>query len=647
MRSRRAPLAILAIVALAASACGGASGSGDDRATGGDEKEPTAWEQVLDGITDDGTVPKETALQAFSLVIATLPGVDVPDGPVEPVPSGSGAVRWLLRYHDDLTPAQREAVDAVLTPTATAAGGPGMRAGAGPSECDGEKALAYDSMVKQAATDIAGKLNRGLTAKLSICVDTVQTVNEKDLQGQAYAVPHDAQGGQTGALASCTVHITPIGALGALPPEQVRANLSHELMHCFAFELLGVGAALALPPWVGEGIPAWVGEVLVGGTAQSVNWWKRYLTQPGKALFSRSYDAIGLYSHMDETGADPWPLIDPMLQAGTGAFGVAIAPGGDAFLDSWPSGYARDPSLGPAWDTTGPGITGDTPPTIFNAVPNGATVNDSVDAGANSLSTVDLQADVVQVQLPVGFGLVRFADGEERRLADVVGRNLCTRPGGCECPEGSVSVGAAFEPAAGGDARVAFTGGGDSANIAVAGLSLDDFCQQEPNDDAPPVVAGLDQCLVGTWSSTSFKPAVGGGFAGAAEVTYEGGAGAVLTVKKDGAASINFDPMGPVRGTLVANGEPLGTTQIAFTGQVAGTMSTSGNQVFSLGITSNTWAYEGLAETDFGAFPFSGDVAPQAAVGSFEATYTCSPTTFDFTITGEQASTGSIWARQM
>jgi len=119
----------------------------------------------------------------------------------------------------------------------------------------------------------------------------------------------------------------------------------------------------------------------------------------------------------------------------------------------------------------------------------------------------------------------------------------------------------------------------------------------------------------------------------------------VFTVKKGGGASIDFEPMGLVEGTLVANGEVLGTTQLGFTGQVTGTLSTSGNQVFSLGIESNTWAYVGSAETDFGTFPFSGNVTPQAAVGSFEATYTCSPTTFDFTFVGEGVSGGSTWQR--
>ncbi len=64
-----------------------------------------------------------TALQAFSLAIAPLPGVRVPAGPVGVIPDGSLAVGWLLPWIERLTRAQRAVVEhgLALNPVATRA----------------------------------------------------------------------------------------------------------------------------------------------------------------------------------------------------------------------------------------------------------------------------------------------------------------------------------------------------------------------------------------------------------------------------------------------------------------------------------------------------------------------------------------------
>jgi hypothetical protein len=98
-RRRAAPLVLLAALTMFVTACGG--GGGGDAEESEESKTPkgvkTAWEKVLDGIGDDGTVSKETALAAFSLAIAPLPGVKVADGDPGPIPDGSAAIAWVLR----------------------------------------------------------------------------------------------------------------------------------------------------------------------------------------------------------------------------------------------------------------------------------------------------------------------------------------------------------------------------------------------------------------------------------------------------------------------------------------------------------------------------------------------------------------------
>ena len=77
------------------------------------------YAQLFAQVGPDGEVTKETALEAFSLAIAPLPGVTVPTG-APPTDAeredGTFAVDWLRPYMNQLTPDQTAAVDAALAP---------------------------------------------------------------------------------------------------------------------------------------------------------------------------------------------------------------------------------------------------------------------------------------------------------------------------------------------------------------------------------------------------------------------------------------------------------------------------------------------------------------------------------------------------
>ena len=61
---------------------------------------------------------------------------------------------------------------------------------------------------------------------------------------------------------------------------------------------------------------------------------------------------------------------------------------------------------------------------------------------------------------------------------------LCVKPGGCTCPDGSVGA-ALITKKATRPISVGLESGGESAQMVVAGLSLDDFCKK-PDDPRPP-----------------------------------------------------------------------------------------------------------------------------------------------------------------
>ena len=159
---------------------------------------------------------------------------------------------------------------------------------------------------------------------------------------------------------SCTILLTKKGQ--AMTGKALFSILVHELVHCYQGTVTSIEQMQAMEPWRMEGFANWAAEVVVGGSGrpEADMHWRAYLDHPEVGLFKRTYDAIGFFAHLDETGIDPWTLFAPMVKASSNEAAWSVAVGnGDAaerFLMSWPTGFAREPARGMAWDFTGPGI---------------------------------------------------------------------------------------------------------------------------------------------------------------------------------------------------------------------------------------------------------------------------------------------------
>ena len=72
----------------------------------------SAWDALLARVAArGGRADASTAVQAFSLAVAPLPGVRVPKGPKGSIPEGTLAISWVLANYGRLTPGVRQAFD--------------------------------------------------------------------------------------------------------------------------------------------------------------------------------------------------------------------------------------------------------------------------------------------------------------------------------------------------------------------------------------------------------------------------------------------------------------------------------------------------------------------------------------------------------
>ena len=210
------------------------------------------------------------------------------------------------------------------------------------------------------------------------------------------------------------------------------------------------------------------------------------MDDPETPLFQRTYDGVGFWADLASTGIDPWTHWKTIWAAYENE-GAWLASGAEAddFLNSWASGWFRDPARGPAWDMTGPGIPPGSSEPDSEQVANGSSAPLKAAPYANAQYTATSSADVVLVS---GVGHIRVSDGTlDEPLA--AGQHFCTRQGGCSCPDGTPPPYPITDLAP--SFVVAVTGGSAGAGGQLAGIKLEDFCKKD--EDRNPVMVKVDR----------------------------------------------------------------------------------------------------------------------------------------------------------
>lgn len=575
--------------------------------------------QVLDTIKDDGTFDKDTALKAYSLTVGDMPGVTPPTGPDFTVKDVSGPLRWVLGHYDELTPEQKAAVDETLKhePMTQSYQWDPLTVYAAPFTDDDVKKFKHMADISE--QNIAGNIGHGLDIPYSVNIYDHTKKKGKEKKDLGYTVVTNKDGGYTGKPAWCFIYISDVEIGNDTEAEN---TMIHEMLHCFQ------GAAFIdlakfykiVPSWLIEGSAEYAGDFLT--SSADPGWWRVYLTQPQTSLFKRTYDAMGFFSHMQEAGIDPWKRFDFMFDAAeTGgymaAFNEGITGHVDEFFKTWATGYARDYTIGPEWDTKGPAITSDTYKPPYVTINNGDSDGGHVSSVSNALYYLALDSEVSILSTPQ-YARLHDYPGSGYEATEPRGV-FCTKKGGCVCPKGSAHEGETFTNIPQ-QHILAVTGGTGGADWLVSGMSLENYCKSQK----------MDACLVGTWTEQRIIPAVD--THGLIQIPDP--IGLKFVFQKDGSYSVNFDTFPPLK---TKDGDT-----VTFSGAITGKMTTIGGTAVATNDIVMDNLYEHLT-MDGMQFPPISATTVLSAFGLLDklhgsGTYKCSGDIMTFSSGGRTAT---------
>ncbi len=533
----------------------------------------TVYDRVVARIRPDGTTSLADARRLFSMVIAELPGVDVPVARSRGSVDAGVAIDAILAHYDELSRAERTIVrDALALPDdGHAVAGMTSRAG---------RTLSAGAQADAALTAILDDVGPLLAARLgplpvSARVERIPQIRIAEARASARI---DTQG--------CRVMAMP--ALDSLPRDGQRLVVAHELVHCYAIALHG--PQIPVPEWIREGGANYVAALVVfgdqsGPLAGLENVWPLYLSDPGTSVYDRSYDALGIFAFGAAHGVDAARVVLDASRAGVDSSAVLGTLLSGA-TDDWPGGWWRRTDWGASWDMRGPGITADRAEVSRALLRPGHALRVVLPPAAVGVGRVEFGSELLVVE-EASRGNVRLDDGSTRTVASLAGTTWCTN-GPCVCPRGTRQAGRTFPRLAGSSMAMGITGGTAAARFLVRGRSLRDVCDRDPL-----------ACLVGTWTATGFTTSL--------FRVRSGGTGLVMAVEPDLAFSLDYGPMSEIVAAVPDVADLV--LHVRIDGVATGTWDIAGDQVTAIRLDASALRSSGSAEVAGAtAFTISGSV---------------------------------------
>lgn len=230
--------------------------------------------------------------------------------------------------------------------------------------------------------------------------------------------------------------------------------LIHEVFHCYEHQ---IDPDMATPDnrpneheWIIEGLARWVDLTFYPATpiAYAFEAISTYIPTPATALFTRKYDAVGFWGHLQDVTGTLWTHIPAILRAGASfhdqtAFNTAIGSDETNILDSWGSSMLNISGAPAPWRADSPLSGG-----LGSSYPPGTARKVSANAGVvlKPYTTAQLEIEpnalepLIEIHLGPGvFG--RFGVHENYTNAALKGKVFCAGTG-CSSPAANCGGGA-------------------------------------------------------------------------------------------------------------------------------------------------------------------------------------------------------------
>ncbi len=313
-----------------------------------------AFGQLLE---EDGSLPLATALEILAGAGIPLPGIPprtLPGENLGPVVHAAAIV--VLAQLDRLPPDVAQAVEEAffgdlegtveILPEGDSSSAFLPVAYGFPSRHVSSRLARAEAAIRTYLPVIERRSGLSLTIPIQV---SIATRAERDLDGTAS--PVEEGDGVTG----CRVTFYP-------PAFETQAELevtaAHEIWHCLTFLHAGTEDTRQ---WLLEGQAEWVASEVVTDPSPTERWWRNWVRYPQYNLWTRSYDAIGLYAVAKGRGIDVFSRLIVMYQQGnleaiSTLFGGLPAEQALLFIAT---SFLREPSYGPQWDLQGRGLPED------------------------------------------------------------------------------------------------------------------------------------------------------------------------------------------------------------------------------------------------------------------------------------------------
>lgn len=288
---------------------------------------PTTRTEELTFELSNGAAPTvQQVVDAYDVSVARMPGAT----PTE-LPAGDGfAGTYLLglvdSVRDQLTPAQRAVVEENEPPAIPVDGVSGD--GAVVAAIGGNFGRSHQPRVEPTAETYLPLMRTAIADWRAYRPDlTIVRVQMAFAPRNLKNYLMTAHPFRVNGELRCHINVYPLMYSKAQTDDYIKLVFAHELFHCIQFEM--TGGAMSGPPWLIEASADFAAfDLYRSKVDQSAAFRTQWFDQPATPLGARQYDAWPLYEIVRDTGRDPYPIIQQMLNTGYGPTAAGTLAGG-------------------------------------------------------------------------------------------------------------------------------------------------------------------------------------------------------------------------------------------------------------------------------------------------------------------------------